>query len=425
MKEERGSHAGNKDRLWMIAFTAFGILLVFVFPAMAAGIGGPTGGAFGAKFVSDNANVPMEARLGEDIDVGVQHDDTTVLILFPISRREDNKINEIRSEKYFVKTRLSETRMQVGLDGALLDDGQVRQLVATPQSLAIDCEKKTGSGSTEGDTAVIKIRLTFRTQNGFQNYVKSDFNRSGFIVALLSVVPGLGYSYADESTSSQYSFFSRAIILGASLSPATQLSSACTALSGVLYFAEAKNSVSLVQEKDRVADGLRKKGLEDESQLVISDLAAIKNKPKKLVKYPAAMFDLSLVTGARAFPFRAKDDSRLTLYTGFSVGFRDCHINSFIDQRNAQKSNVRASYYDDYYSFGWKNVYSAGYDSNNDHLTWNVGMGRTYHTEWFDLMGGLSVGEYDNPASIYLESRLNLAPLTCFDGTYVEVHSPY
>lgn len=418
---------GDKKILRTIILITSIVLLCLRSSSLASSIGGmPGGGGMGSTtFISDNSNIPIEARIGEEIDIRVQHDDTLILILFPISLRNDNKITNIKLEKYFKKDRISDTRMRIALDESLLDFKNIGRIVKEPQSLVINYEGRSGRDTSENGTKNEKI--TFRTQNGFQSYVKSDFNRSGVVAAFLSIVPGLGYSYAEESTSAQYSFFFRTIVLAASLNSATQLHSLWTALSEIFFFAEAKNSVNLVQKKNEVAKDLREKGYVDESQLLLSDLEGIKNKPKKYVKYPSMMFDLSLVAGARLFPFGSTDKTRITAYSGFSIGFRDYFINSYDDQTNKQKKYVRASYYDDFYSFGWKNVYCAGYDANGDQLFWNAGVGKAYHMEWLDLMGGVSVGEYDNPASIYLESRLNLAPLTCLNGlgTYVEVYSPY
>lgn len=388
-------------------------------------MGMPGGGGMGSPIISVNENVPMEARIGEDIDIGVQHDYTAIFFIFPLSSRYDYKIKDIRLGNYFKKTIISDTRLQIGLDSSLLHDEEIKKLVSEPQSLAIDYIIESSPDKSKNVIETSNRKITFRTQNGFQHYVKSDFNRSGIIAALLSIVPGLGYYYADESTSAQYSFIFRTILLGSSFSTTTQFTPLWNALSEILFFAEAKNSATLVQKKDKVAENLREKGLADESQLVLGDLEAIKSKPKRFVKYPWEMFDLSLIAGVQLFPFGSSDSKGLITYSGISFGFRDYFVNMYYDQRDQQKGYIKASYYDDFYSFGWKNVYSIGYDDSGNQLL-NIGVGRAYHTEWLDLTGGLSLGKYENPASLYFESRLNLAPpYFNTSGTYVEVHTPY
>ena len=358
---------------------------------------------------SIKSNMPYEIRLGEEMDVGVQY--TLVTIFTPFPLKYDVQMLGARIDGPYVSEKLNNTRFHLRIDADKLKTGDPDDFIGRKHCFLIS------------DQDSIDDVVYVRTQNGFQKYVTADFKKSETAAAIASVFPGMGYYYAEEEGWALGSGILRLLPFLAKYSDG--LTFAVPYIYGFLV--EAKSAVDLVNRKNGVAHMLMSNNLTSEADLLKYQIEQNVKKEKKIVKYPKAPFGVSYGGGIRIFPAKSADGVSCTLFTMLSIGLRDYYSDSisYNNQIRAEDSHWQLAYYDDFYSFGWKNIYLIGIDTVNNNKYLNLGVGKDFHTEWVDFKSSFNFGQYDNPVSLCLEGVINFSPLTYFEGNYVEVHSPY
>lgn len=370
---------------------------------------------------SDKSTMPYEIRLGEDIDFGVQFDSTSIFCPRIVWDRD---INHVNLNGPYIQEKISKKRIRLKIDKAALSRLTTEELegLVGYKNFTSDFSDRGNCLGDYSDHSDGKVYV--RTQNGFQRFIVSDFNKSELAAVIRSIIPGMGYYYAEEEGEAWKSAILRAVLLFAYFR-GSNFTPVCPILIAVTFINEARDSAKFVYQKDVIAKELREKKLDNEAQLLAENINAISEKPKKSIKYPKIPFGVTLGMGVRLFPIKSRNTDFWRTYRSYGLGFRDLYVDFMKYTEQDDDFSVRVLTYEDFYAFGFKNLYYIGYDNINNATSFNAGIGKGWHSEWVDFKFLINFGQYDNPISLSFEGSINLAPLTLFDGTYPEIQSPY